>query len=322
MMLRNHFVFLGILILYPIVLSKSLNLIEGDILIPENDSVEHFLSDLKISRSSVLDRSILWTNGTVHYLFRKNHFTEDEISLIKNSMKIIEGVSCIRFVETNNESENYILYIKGGGCYSSVGMTGNQQTVSIGYGCLSTGTIIHELYHALGFYHEQSRRDRDDYVNIYWENIIPGLEYNFIKYNTQNLTPYDYKSLMHYDNLAFSVDWIKKTIVAKDGTPLLHSSIKKTPSPYDIKKLNVLYKCHENICVDKHPNCEDWFRNKNTKCDNTFFEVACPLSCSKNRKTACDPDKLLKKDFSIRCNSWRKDCMNEYVKYVCLFTCS
>lgn len=48
------------------------------------------------------------------------------------------------------------------------------QELSIGKGCNSKGIIMHELMHALGFWHEQSRSDRDDYLEVLWENIKKG----------------------------------------------------------------------------------------------------------------------------------------------------
>ena len=66
--------------------------------------------------------------------------------------------------------------------------------------CIWTGTVAHELMHALGFWHEQSRADRDKYVQINTKNIIPGYENNFKKYllsSTDPLgEPYDYYSIM------------------------------------------------------------------------------------------------------------------------------
>ena len=61
--------------------------------------------------------------------------------------------------------------------------------------------MIHELDHALGFWHEQSRPDRDDYVTIHKENIEPDHERNFLNksewINTYGVY-YDYSSVMHY----------------------------------------------------------------------------------------------------------------------------
>lgn len=60
-------------------------------------------------------------------------------------------------------------------CWSFLGQTGGSQTLSLQTpGCMWSGVAAHELMHALGFVHEQSRSDRDHYVSIVWKNIMPG----------------------------------------------------------------------------------------------------------------------------------------------------
>ena len=62
-------------------------------------------------------------------------------------------------------------------CFSSIGMVGRgEQKISLGQGCLQRGTVMHEMMHCLGFWHEQSRPDRDQHIWIYPNNIMSGEE--------------------------------------------------------------------------------------------------------------------------------------------------
>ena len=58
---------------------------------------------------------------------------------------------------------------------SQVGHVGGKQDLTLASpGCEHLGTILHEIMHALGFFHEQSRPDRDHFVTINWDNIVKG----------------------------------------------------------------------------------------------------------------------------------------------------
>ena len=72
-------------------------------------------------------------------------------------------------------------------CSSQVGHLSGGQTVSLDDGCVYTDIVQHELMHAAGFWHEQNRYDRDDYVIINWGNIQLGNLNNLIEASSQLL---------------------------------------------------------------------------------------------------------------------------------------
>lgn len=71
------------------------------------------------------------------------------------------------------------------------------------YAYFQLGIIAHEIGHALGFFHEHQRRDRDKYIRINGENLIKGREALFAVIHSsmiENLgVEYDYTSDMHYN---------------------------------------------------------------------------------------------------------------------------
>ena len=118
------------------------------------------------------------------------------------------------------------LFFLGDGNYSSVGMRGGEQILSISKYDSNKGTALHEIGHALGLIHEQQRRDRDEYININWDNIQSDKKSNFkiweeshavIKYIPDVL--FDYKSIMLYPSYnSFAIDYSKPTMTKKDGS--------------------------------------------------------------------------------------------------------
>uniref|UniRef100_A0AAQ4R417 Metalloendopeptidase n=1 Tax=Gasterosteus aculeatus aculeatus TaxID=481459 RepID=A0AAQ4R417_GASAC len=196
---------------------------EGDILISED-------------RNAV---SNLWLDAIMPYAISSELANRE--SHILDAFKMISDASCIRF-EPHTTQLNYIELSEGRGCASFVGCQGGAQPVYMTDEC-STGNLCHEILHALGLHHEHTRRDRDQYVSVQWENIAPGKKGNFkiVSGETLNL-PYDLESIMHYGKNYFSKDG-SPTMLPKQSAPLLGQ--RKRLSQLDIKRLNLLYHCDD-----------------------------------------------------------------------------
>ena len=79
---------------------------------------------------------------------------------------------CIQIEEVDQFDKQFderIRIIDGNGCWSYIGMTGdNPQDISLGTLCHTRGLALHEFLHALGFDHEQNRPDRDEHIEVFY----------------------------------------------------------------------------------------------------------------------------------------------------------
>lgn len=195
--------------------------VEGDILIGQVAEFKH--------RGAVITPKVngsRWPMGIVPY-------EVNEDLPFMNKLAVLQAIdhwqkhSNIEFVELNSknryEYRDYISFIHAEGttCSSFVGRQGGKQIINLAPRCTTMNTV-HELGHALGMWHEQSRADRNAYVRIAWENIEEEHKHNFEQQLTdgKDFGEYDYQSIMHYGSLAFSKNGQKTIIPLIDGVEI------------------------------------------------------------------------------------------------------
>ncbi|CAP31996.1 Protein CBR-NAS-7 [Caenorhabditis briggsae] len=209
--------------------------------------VNDFKSDIRLprrhKRNGVSRAAKLWPNARIPYAISP-HYSPHERALLAKAVKQYHEKTCIRFVPRQAGEPDYLFIGKVDGCFSEVGRTSGVQVLSLDNGCMEYATIIHEMMHVVGFYHEHERWDRDNFIDIIWQNIDRGALDQFGKVDLSKTSyygqPYDYKSILHYDSLAFS----------KNGFPTMLPKVKSATignardfSDVDISKINRMYNC-------------------------------------------------------------------------------
>ncbi|KAE8606499.1 hypothetical protein XENTR_v10010759 [Xenopus tropicalis] len=204
----------------------------------------------KFSRSAINCKECLWpkdSNGIVNVPYTiSSDYSQNEASLIMAAMQEFATLTCVQFIPQTDE-DDYIAIQPLDGCWSYIGVNGGAQQVSLGKGgCIYYGVIQHELNHVLGFVHEHSRSDRDNYVHINYQYISPDNIAFFDKKDTDNLgLEYDYSSVMHYPGYSYSNTTGKNTIV-----PIPNANVpigqRYGLSTLDVSKINRLYQC--DVC--------------------------------------------------------------------------
>lgn len=200
---------------------------------------------IKFERSALVSSISLWPEGKIYYELDTSVFHLRE--LILKVMQQFHEETCVRFVPRLNNEPDFLRIEALKGCFSYIGRIGGEQTLSLGDGCEYRGTIAHELLHSVGFYHHQNRSDRDDFLEIVWDNIARGKESQFYKMSPQEnilLNEFDYNSIMLYGPRTFGKTLDKVTMKPKrDGVILLEVVEKQGLSTLDANSVNKLYRC-------------------------------------------------------------------------------
>ncbi|CAB3408716.1 unnamed protein product [Caenorhabditis bovis] len=329
-------------------------LFEGDIFLSKRQAVDILKSLSKTKkrhrRSFVSDRSAMWRRMPIKYRFHESidFYT---ISQIIAAIRYWEDSTCISFENVSDIPDgDYIEFFSGQGCYSMIGRNGGRQGVSIGENCVRMGVIEHEIGHALGLWHEQSRPDALSYITVETDFILPSYISDFLQRDDEIDTlgiPYDLGSVMHYGSTAFSLDEKSKTVVTRD--PAFQQTIgqREKLSFYDVATINEAYckdacvgettkcanggymkpsKCSECLCPDGlgGANCEEVEKAKNAECggiiivDDEWKEIESPGFPS----PGYDPDQ--KCSWLIKANNPEDRVEMEFIddfSFLCTSTC-
>ncbi|KAK0428970.1 hypothetical protein QR680_011113 [Steinernema hermaphroditum] len=229
-------------------------LVEGDILMTADEARRYFEIDSvgRSKRQAYQPRSNPNYNWeySIPYAYEPS-LSDDSKHYAKWAMDFWQNNTCLTFheVDSSTASKQRVLYfINGGGCYSGIGRGSGVglQEVSA---CDAYYTSTHEVGHALGFMHEQSRWDRDDYINVDLDNVKKNKKHNYNKRdkdeNNNFGKQYDFRGIMHYTDGAFALDDTKTVMFARNPGYQMSIGSDEYPDYGDIYEMNMQYSCYD-----------------------------------------------------------------------------
>ncbi|XP_037775832.1 blastula protease 10-like isoform X2 [Penaeus monodon] len=265
-------------LLNPVLGPEGAPFVEGDMVFSEEEGAAAAEEDG--GRKLPSEEELLWPphpgTGFPFVPFVVHSSAEKIRPFLEKAIRSWEKRTCITFKELPSEIEHnflgtqkrhlgpYLEFVRSSGCWSYVGRQYRRwggQKLSIGRGCTKLGTVLHEIGHALGLLHEQSRSDRDEHVKILWKNVMHGKQKNFRVWKDSRFdeVPYDYSSVMHYGSYFFGQGG-RPTLLPRNPFHQHLLGQRDGFSFRDIAVANSVYGCikrWEASCGASTPKCEN-----------------------------------------------------------------
>ncbi|GMT07112.1 hypothetical protein PENTCL1PPCAC_29286, partial [Pristionchus entomophagus] len=257
--------------------ANNTEMFEGDIdLTPEQWKValDYDPANPARRRQGLSSMTSMWQPSgapVIPYTFEPG-FPAQYQQVVRNAIAFWEQRTCAKFrVAAPSDTSAIVFNHNANGCSSAVGRRNQRQQLNLQIpGCMTVTIIAHELSHAFGTLHVQSRTDRDQFVQIDTANIQKGMEHNFKMepngYSTYGI-PYEFGSMQHYFPHAFAVDQSRPTIYARNQK-FQGSMDGPRATFWDTVLINKMYKC-----TDKCPRqmvCQNNGVTDGANCNKCF----------------------------------------------------
>lgn len=189
--------------------NKDVEIIRVDDMLLEKNLILNIKADDELTTEAAGGYSVYgsqpWKNGIMPVAFSKtvSQAQKDWFIKVAQNWSVSTGVSIIK---QTNQTEYLYVDNSQSGCFSEVGASpGLIRKMNLAGTCWTEPIVLHELGHALGLMHEHQRPDRNLYISVNLNNADPSIHYAFEIFSTMNnSTPYDFYSIMHYSQYAFS----------------------------------------------------------------------------------------------------------------------
>jgi len=279
------------------------SLLEGDIIVYNDidDTNEGYLGE------AISNDEYKWPvrDRVVHVPYTiSRRMTNEKSDDINRAIQEYSSKTCVRFTPRTDTDDDYVYFHHYNLCKSTVGknLKGGKHKVYVG-ACEVWGSILHEIHHILGFYHQSTRPDRDEYIDVdfqaiddyetamYINNTRASIKKNYIRCNETNfgkargcvsLGRYDPNSISHYPpsvpgNKYIVIIELKEKALSLCGEKGCNPGQRESLSEKDIDDVTSLYNCGStfNEWGEWQGHCCDRLMHRNRTCKNDHPQLPC-----------------------------------------------